>query len=172
MHYLRFLKVPTTSIPEPPKNFTPQSTTVTVTTLITISTDLGEFYLNKDAIIRASLRRSDNPDRTVLSTAAVYWKPGMRNAEIKLIHRVGRYAKDIPREGIVCVTVQDLAADDMRNLSIGGAYHKILSAWSPSFSIWSITKAEALVERKLQLSPTNMISIWEETREDIARHIW
>lgn len=51
----------------------------------------------------------------------------------------------------------------------------ILSAWSAPFKIpeaGAVTSAGALVERRLQMSNDCILSVWEETGESIARHIW
>ncbi|KAK6334802.1 hypothetical protein TWF718_010247 [Orbilia javanica] len=162
MHFIRFLKVPTTTSK-------PSSKIITVSTLITISTDLSEAFYNGNATLRATLR-ADTPSRQLLAAKTVTWTPGLRNIPVQFTFTA---SKEIGSNGIVCVSATENRADDMRTLFAGPSESRILSAWSTSFNILQNgSKAEALVERKLQLSTGKMVRIWEETREDIARHIW
>ncbi|KAK6529726.1 hypothetical protein TWF281_008888 [Arthrobotrys megalospora] len=162
MHFIRFLKVPTTTSK-------PTSNIITVSTLITISTDLSEAFYNGNATLRATLR-TDTASRQLLAFKTATWTPGLRNLSIQFTFTA---SKDTPSNGIVCVSATENRADDMRTLFAGPSESRILSAWSTPFDVLQNgSKAEAFVERKLQLSAGNMVRIWEETREDIARHIW
>ncbi|RVD83430.1 uncharacterized protein DFL_007816 [Arthrobotrys flagrans] len=162
MHFIRFLKVPTTSSK-------PSSNIITVSTLITISTDLSEAFYDGNATLRATLR-ADTQSRQLLASKTVTWTPVLRNIPIQFTFTA---SKDTALNGIVCVSATENRADDMRTLFAGPSESRILSAWSTPFNILQNgSKAEALVERKLQLSAGKMVRIWEETREDIARHIW
>ncbi|KAK6511401.1 hypothetical protein TWF481_000317 [Arthrobotrys musiformis] len=163
MHFIRFLKVPTTTSK-------PSSNIITVSTLITISTDLSEAFYNGTATLRATLR-ADTPSRQLLASKTVTWTPGLRNIPIQFTFVATR---ETASDGIVCVSATENRADDMRTLFAAGASEaRILSAWSTPFNILQNgSKADAFVERKLQLSAGRMVRIWEETREDIARHIW
>ncbi|KAF3101659.1 hypothetical protein TWF102_004899 [Orbilia oligospora] len=162
MHFIRFLKVPTTTSK-------PSSNIITVSTLITISTDLSEAFYNGNATLRATLR-ADTQSRQLLASKTVTWTPGLRNIPIQFTFAA---SKDTASDGIVCISATENRADDMRILFAGPSESRILSAWSTPFNILQNgSKAEAFVERKLQLSAGKMVRIWEETREDIARHIW
>ncbi|KAF3249166.1 hypothetical protein TWF192_006108 [Orbilia oligospora] len=162
MHFIRFLKVPTTTSK-------PSSNIITVSTLITISTDLSEAFYDGNATLRATLR-ADTQSRQLLASKTVTWTPGLRNIPIQFTFAA---SKDTASDGIVCISATENRADDMRTLFAGPSESRILSAWSTPFNILQNgSKAEAFVERKLQLSAGKMVRIWEETREDIARHIW
>ncbi|KAF3906576.1 hypothetical protein ABW20_dc0108174 [Dactylellina cionopaga] len=174
MHFIRFLKVPTTTTTtaSPAQSHRSKSAAglVTVSTLITISTDLSESFFQGNVSLRATLR-ADTPSRQLLASKGLEWTAGMRNVTVQFTYTPT--TKDAPSSGIVCVSAIENQADDMRILFASVSCARILSAWSTPFNILENgSKAEAFVERKLQLSPDKMIRIWEETREDIARHIW
>ncbi|KAK6340696.1 hypothetical protein TWF696_009019 [Orbilia brochopaga] len=172
MHFIRFLKLPTTATASHKSKTAASSSpgTVTISALITISTDLSESFFPGNASLRATLR-ADNGSRQLLASKSLSWTSGMRNLPVTLTYTPS--AKDAPSLGIFCVSATENRADDMRGLFAKATETRILSAWSTPFNIIENGgKAEALVERKLQLSAGRMIRIWEETREDIARHIW
>ncbi|KAF3937608.1 hypothetical protein ABW19_dt0203674 [Dactylella cylindrospora] len=168
MHFIRFLKVPTTTASQNNQK-SKSANIITISTLITISTDLSESFLQSNVTLRATLR-GDTASRQLLASKTFNWTSGMRSLPVQLTFQ---HTKDVPSTGIVCVSATENRADDMRSLYASSQDVRILSAWSTPFNIVEHgSKAEAFVERKLQLSSEKMIRIWEETREDIARHIW
>ncbi|KAF3907373.1 hypothetical protein ABW21_db0202576 [Orbilia brochopaga] len=169
MHFIRFLKLPTTTVGRRSKTSSSQRE-VTISALLTISTDLSESFYPSNVTLRATLR-AVNATRTLLTSQTLYWTAGMRSIPVTLIYTP--WARDAASLGILCVSAVENRADDMRGLFAVGSESRILSAWSTPFGILEDGgKGGALVERKLQLSAVDMIRIWEETREDIARHIW
>ncbi|KAF3924765.1 hypothetical protein AA313_de0210281 [Arthrobotrys entomopaga] len=176
MFFIRFLKVPATSVPPSKSRGAPAL--VTISALITISTDLSESYYTGNILLRATLR-GDHGGTNVGSTSRPLaaqefkWTQGMRSLPIQFSYRPVVNGNP-STTGILCISAAENRADDMRTLFARSDSDetRILSAWSVPFDILSNgAKAEALVERKLQLG-SGMIRIWEETREDIARHIW
>ncbi|EPS43109.1 hypothetical protein H072_2947 [Dactylellina haptotyla CBS 200.50] len=172
MHFIRFLKVPSTSTGTHSSSQSSRSRgsqgLVSVSALITISTDLNESFFAGNVTLRATLRACDAPRPLVAQEFK--WTKGMRSIPVNLTYQPA--IRDAPLLGIMCISAAENRADDMRTLYAGSSEARILSAWSTPFNILqSGSKAEALVERKLQLG-TGMLRIIEETREDIARHIW
>lgn len=51
-------------------------------------------------------------------------------------------------------------------------FPNILTAWSECFGIGSNFEAGKRVERRLNLTSDNMLSICEDPGESIARHVW
>ncbi|KAK6529071.1 hypothetical protein TWF694_004289 [Orbilia ellipsospora] len=169
MFFIRFLKVPTTShLPSRSKG---TQGLVTISALITISTDLSESYYTGNVLLRVTLRgEGANVGTRPLVAQEFKWTQGMRSLPVQFSHRPAN--GNPPAMGVLCVSAAENRADDMRTLFARADETRILSAWSMPFDILtSGAKAEGLVERKLQLG-SGMIRIWEETREDIARHIW
>src|SRR5947207_4708835 len=83
MHFIRFLKVPLVTLTKQKGHRNP-TITVIVTTLITVVTDLGESFLDRDVQLRISLR-ANVPGRTLLASKTIDWKGGWRSAPAQLI---------------------------------------------------------------------------------------
>lgn len=160
MRYIRFLKSP--------RVVTDKTTArKQVSCLITITSDLGDSFLPYDIRLAAELLATADSQEDVLLWSTVQWTAGMRSLPITfplpksraswshLRVRVGGEPKRIHDE---LATISD---SDARG---------VVSAWSPPFT--SDVDAPKLVERRFKLLDGPITTIWEETGESIARHLW
>lgn len=136
-----------------------------VSVLITITTDLGESYLLRDEPIVANLRTSSGK---VISTSKFAWAAGMRNLKVELQVRRDLMQGDAGTE-LEVMTVGSTADD----LSVKVQEPAVVSAWA-FVAICSPDKQhqETFVRRRLRLPDGKQLTVWEETGESIARHIW
>jgi hypothetical protein len=161
MRYIRFLKTP--------RILTEKGTAKRhVYCLITVTSDLGDSFLPYDVELSAELI-SPQQDGRVLVWHTVQWTAGMRTLPITL---------PLPKAGTalpLCVRVgvePKAAHDDYHSLSDIDS-RGVVSAWSAGFSASAGShEAVKLVERRFGLSSTCTVSLWEETGESIARHLW
>jgi hypothetical protein len=160
MRYIRFLKTPRIVTEK-------GSAKRHVYCLIAITSDLGDSFLPYDVQLSAELI-SPNHDH-VLVWRTVQWTAGMRTLPVKLpLTKVGAALPLCLRVGVEPKAAQDdyhkLSDEDSRG---------IVSAWSAGFSASAgSNEAVKLVERRFRLSSTKTVSLWEETGESIARHLW
>lgn len=156
MRYIRFLK--------PPKILGK-----TIAALITITSDLGESFFDRDVLISASII-SAAPDGEVYLRKAFTWKAGMRSLPISF--KIEDSDIDWPARMLV----------NMRNVRIPDHFEKhysgidlpnIISASSDLLDLPNgKMEASKTLERKFTPLSERQLSIWEETGESIARHIW
>lgn len=160
MRYIRFLKTP--------RVVTEKNTAKKhVNCLITITSDLGDSFLPYDIQLSAELLSCGQKDDRIVVWRSVEWAAGMRTLSISI-----PLPKSHAPSSQLRVRVGQLPQgpyDDYATLSHKDA-RGVVSAWSPPFT--STSEAAKLVERRLQLSEDSQISIWEETGESIARHLW
>jgi len=163
MHYIRFLKVPRlVRIGRDQR---------TLNAKFTITTDLGESFLATDVDVEVLLE--DSAGNSVPSSKPIRYSwlgnNGMRALEVSI---------PIPKKhaGLVKMTVGPIDArytvttfTEILNSSPHGG---IAAVHSMSLNVDSTAStAEPLAERRFGSNSGN-ISIWEETGESIARHIW
>lgn len=158
MRYIRFLKTPRVVIGT-------NASKGEVQCLITITSDLGDSFLPYDAQLSAELLSSQAPDQ-VLVWKTIQWTSGRRNVPLVFplpkSHASSNLRVRVGIEPKATYDEYDKLSDDQPS---------IVSAWSADFH----TSAEAvkLVERRFLISPAApIVSIWEETGESIARHLW
>jgi hypothetical protein len=156
MRYIRFLK--------PPKI---QGNVITA--LITITSDLGDSFYPVEALLAAAIH-SANPLDEIYIRRNLKWLPGMRSLPISL----DISGCDIDWPVKLHVTQRSMPrSDHFEEHQSGVEQPNIISAWSdvldPSQGIMEATRT---VERRLTPLSGRTISIWEETGESIARHIW
>ncbi|KAF8464615.1 putative methyltransferase-domain-containing protein [Kalaharituber pfeilii] len=176
--YIRFVKTPRCSLSQ-----TARFQSLNVSALITITSDLGEsFYPNK-ATLRSELLVDPDPnsiyqDEThVLNSTRVKWIGGYRNVRVEMNVPIPSRKFPWKRD---CKLVLKVISEEPRiadKLLEHGQGHElgIVSAWSAPFAFPQAgenTVAEHFVERRLQLSQSRCLRIWEETGDSIARHIW
>jgi hypothetical protein len=149
VHYIRFLKTARVT------NRTSQS--VSVTALITITTDLGDSFLLTDAKLASCLVPADTPG-IVLCKHEVHWQRGSRELSIMLTADLG-HNKPLLRMHVFHRTAS-------------GSLPPILDAWSAPFKPFADSRAAALVERQLSISCLPPVKVWEETDDSIAKHLW
>ena len=175
--YIRFLKPPSCS------NVASRKTQyLTISALITLTSDLGESFYPHKATLQSELLAQPNTDSnkdntSMISSTKVTWDRGSRNVKVLM-------SMPMPSRSLLakrnCDLVLRVSAEDPPPADIllehrPGFGFGILSAWSAPFKIPEAgagTSADALVERRLQISKECTLRVWEETGESIARHIW
>lgn len=162
MHYIRFLKVPRLVK-------TGKGDQRIVSAKITITTDLGESFLLADVGIEVLLEDSAG---IVLEGKPIRYswdgRNGMRALEVSIPvpKRQTGFVKMSIRPGDREYVVNSYA--DVLNTSSHGG---IATVYSMPVNLDANDVTEALAERRFVTESGN-ISIWEETGESIARHIW
>lgn len=158
MRYIRFLKTP--------RIVTEKGTTKNqIYCLITITSDLGDSFFPHDAELVAELIDSKNDDVLVWRTVA--WAAGMRTLAVTLPLKKSYTSSPLR----VRISTEPKAQyDTFENLSQSDS-QGIVSAWSAAFNSNGAKEAVKLVERRFKVAQ-RVISVWEETGESIARHLW
>lgn len=154
VYYVRFLKPPVVSDLDKKSNL--------VTSVITITTDLGDISLWSNVDLIARLVDVDNAGKVVETTKCA-WQGGKRTVNVFFT-----YGKGQPNHNLrVHVTTEDTA-----NCWASFKLPEILDVWSAPFQRNAIGRSASLVERKFRLAAGETLRIWEETGNSIARHIW
>lgn len=160
MRYIRFLK--------PPRVVTVKSTSKQeISCLVTIASDLGDSFLPHDIQLSAELL--SGPSDEVVVWRTVQWSAGMRTLPITFpLANTRKSSKLRVRVGFG----SKLKCDEYSMLSEDGACG-VLSAWSSSFGVSAPTsEASKLVQRRFRLPSGSVVTMYEETGESIARHLW
>lgn len=163
MHYIRLLK--------PPRFFAgagnrPRS----VSTLITVTSDLGDYFLLRDTTITAELLQEVGASECKLATMQYQWRTGMRDLKIEFRFTSSQAIPSGAVYLVVSGAVGGTPADDICQLTSSNL--DVLSAYSPPFRLIDGEEAERFVQRRLSIGHDKTLRIWEETGESIARHIW
>ena len=154
VHYIRYLRTP--QIGEASKK------SFEITADVAVTTDLGDSFLSADITLLVRVVDATKSGE-ILDATEISWKSGMRAAKINLQCN----AKHTNRLVYLHVTTRDtIASVTACNVPT------IVDVWSTRFISKPKSKAEALVERRLQLQGKSWARIWEETGDSIARHIW
>ena len=154
VYYIRFLKPPVVSDLNKTSNL--------VTSLITITTDLGDASLWSRVDLTARLVDVDGAGK-VVETTKCPWERGKRAVSIFFTYRKGRPEHHLR----VHVTTEDTA-----RCCASFKLPEILDVWSAPFRPNDIGRSASLVERRLRLCGGETLRIWEETGNSIACHIW
>lgn len=157
MRYIRFLKTPRTTPGKTPGKHQ-------VSCLITITSDLGDSFFPHDAELVAELIDAQNEEILVWRT--VTWAASMRTLAITLPLKKSYAGRSLR---VRIGTEQEGKYDMFENLCDRDS-QGIVSAWSADFDLKG-KEAERLVERRFKVGQ-RVISVWEETGESIARHLW
>ena len=153
MQYIRFLK-------------TPRFSGGTMSALITITSDLGESFMQRDSAVVGTVRRSDDGGAAI-ARKDFAWKAGMRALRLEIPVRAGAAGGE---RVVLQVSTSGLAAD--RLLGPGVA---IMAVWSAPVVLRAGEAGEQqqqLVERRLDLGGETLLRVWEERKDSIALHIW
>lgn len=171
MRYIRFLKTPRII---QDKNH-PQKSHIHA--LITITSDLGDSFLPYDVSLSVELhsRTPKFPQNPVILWKTIHWTAGMRTLPITLPLPSSPRQRDIwpvrVRVGIHEKTPED-DFEDLHEPEVRG----VVSAWSaPLDATRQLDVGEKFVERRLcgpGVESANLLEVWEETGESIARHLW
>ncbi len=149
VHYIRFLK--TARIERR------TSKSLSVSALITITTDLGDTFLLSDLNLISCLVTAEDP-QNVLCRSEVHWHRGCRELLLNLTAYIGQSAP----------LLQLHVFHDKASVYIPS----VLEAWSATFKPVVDSRNAGLIERQLSLPCLTNLRIWEETGNSIARHIW
>ena len=158
MFYIRFLKTPA---------YAPSGKGVQmIKTLVTIVTDLGDDFYNRDLILKPFLLAVDG--KLYQSCHRAFrWTSGTRqqwiNLEIPSPHLAGSW-----RLVVTAASESDTWEAD----SINPKEDQVLTLVSDSFDPLQYQKAGPIVERRFLLERNNILCIKEDTANSIARHIW
>ena len=164
MRYIRFLKTP--------RIVTEKGTNKShVYCLITITSDLGDSFFPYHAELVAELTSprpdSHDEDDELCVWRTVKWAAGMRTLALVLPLKKSYASSPLRvRVGVEPRAQYDTLVDLSQPDSQG-----IVSAWSADFNSNGTKEAAKLVERRFKVAHRR-ISVWEETGESIARHLW
>ena len=164
MHYIRLLKPPKVSVEKP---------WAKISTLITITTDLGDDFLAADIPIHAFLVKDGEnfarPKEIVVAHAKSVWKSGSRVLQLSIPRVAPSALKDRVR-----LLVSMLPGDTRSSqIPLGKLNDRpsILPVWSCPFDLIH-NETASYVERQLAVSKTVTLRVYEEMGESIARHVW
>ncbi|KAF2647481.1 hypothetical protein K491DRAFT_699601 [Lophiostoma macrostomum CBS 122681] len=164
MRYIRFLK--------PPRIIQDDQspTKCSLTCLITITSDLGDSFLTEDASIDAETQYEGG---NWSNFKRFNWTNGMRTLPIKLPQTYLYTGNVTLRVGLNEFHSPAKCETDKFEILFDKKSHGIVSAYSaPLDPDRERKEAERLIERRFELSGQRVISVWEETGESIARHVW
>lgn len=163
MRYIRFLKAPRI-IAEKGTNKSH------VYCLITITSDLGDSFFPYDVELAAELisPERDFQGDEILVWRTIKWEASMRTLAVTLPLKKSYLLGPLR----VRVGVEPKVHNDtLEGLSQSDS-QGIVSAWSAEFNgADGAREAVKLVERRFEVA-RKRISVWEETGESIARHLW
>ncbi|KAF1830004.1 hypothetical protein BDW02DRAFT_602045 [Decorospora gaudefroyi] len=160
MRYVRFLKTP--------RVVAEKSTSRNeVCCLVTITSDLGDFFLPYDIELSAELLGCAGPKEYVLVWKTVQWTGGMRSLSIAI--PLSKTQQSWAGLRVRVGAGPKRTHDDYASLSEQDA-RGVVSAWSATFA--PNVEAQKLVERRFKPPQGPISGIWEETGESIARHLW
>ncbi|KAL2815579.1 putative methyltransferase-domain-containing protein [Aspergillus cavernicola] len=159
VYYIRFLKSP---------RLQKQKTgSVAASALICITTDLGDAFLSQDVDLLVTLQLADN--EKAVCQAKLQWRGGKRELPILL----GPLPASIAQQSMIMqVTAHGSQAPSWDSLLDERNIPLVLSAWSTAFGGPQLAVADKLIERRFSVNHGIELSIWEETGNSIARHIW
>ncbi|KAL5341301.1 putative methyltransferase-domain-containing protein [Aspergillus crustosus] len=160
--YIRFLKTPRLQ-----KH---KSGGLSASALICITTDLGDAFLSQEVGVLVTLRLAHN--EKVICQDRLQWHAGRRELSIATAPLPASIAKQS--------LIMEVAASDpppskstLSDSLLGqDNIPLVISGWSATFGGPQMLVAGKLVERRFAVNDSVKLSIWEETGNSIARHIW
>ena len=154
MHYVRFLK---------PPYLASEGDKSLVKCLFTITTDLGDSFYPQDVPLTASLHSQDL-DGDIFLRKNLSWTQGMRS--LRLDFDITYSDVDWPLR--IHVGPKGSPYSDHFESQLA-----VISAWSDNIDKHGAgAEAARMVERRFIPFSDRIISIFEETGESIARHLW
>ncbi|KAA8905533.1 UPF0665 family protein c [Sphaerosporella brunnea] len=158
MQYIRFLKKPRFKAGARRGG--------TVSTLIVVTSDLGESFMPRDSPIVGTVRHIDG---TVIARREYTWAAGMRCLAIDI--SVGAQASN-GKAIVLQVSAHERPADQLCS-PVELPRSTVLSAWSAPFNPGkNEVEAGDFVERRMDIGREKYLGVWEETKDSIALHIW
>ncbi|KAI9724527.1 MAG: hypothetical protein M1812_000595 [Candelaria pacifica] len=168
MHYIRFLKPPRLC----PSTSSDQYSQVK--TLITITSDLGDAFYSEDVTVWAIIRDSGIPQTGCRDEKWMpfEWRAGNRTLPICYTFHHSNISWPIRLQ----VTTRKGSLADGSVISDaenhGMQLPTIISAWSTPLLKTPDQEVQRVVERRFALSSSQVLHIYEETGDSIAKHIW
>src|SRR5579862_2026740 len=153
MRYIRFLKYPKCS-------HSKKKASSTFSTLITITSDLGESFCTKDVAIAANLVRDENSES--MGYNVYHWRAGMRSLQLDI--STGN-TTIFPVK--LHVAVKNCEHEDNVHEYLGRAGNDIVSAWSGPLDPADKGAPTSIIERRFLCQGGKMLTIQEETGESI-----
>lgn len=159
VYYIRFLK--------PPKA-EKQGMSLSITTLITLTTDLGDSFMAEDMDLLVTL--NEQTTQKHIYQEIFNWKAGKRELPVSL----GPFPVQLAQQNLVLgATInQQHHPATVDKLVQERCVPVVLSGWSAPFCGLQSLVAERFIERRFTLKDGLDLRIWEETGNSIARHIW
>ena len=159
VHYIRLLKTPRKEIINGRRY---------VKALATITNDLGDDYFPTELLLRVKLISTNKAADTNAQYEFVRWKAGMR---VLWIEVEASCMEDVRPWTLLVSTAKHKAAALHDSLSLASLCD-IVSCRSSVTEYSKSEDASTHVERRFELPLGNLLSIFEDTGESIARHIW
>ncbi|KMQ47238.1 S-adenosyl-L-methionine-dependent methyltransferase [Trichophyton rubrum] len=166
-HYVRFLKPP-------------RIETGSIKTLVTLTTDLGDSFLAEEVELRSSVLRVDSDNDSLKNDRCNVQCIKQKNftwtaASRQVLIAIDGLQLDLRRHAVqLHVGPADrghrLGPDD--GFAVSSAIPTVISAWSPPFGGPESPQADKLALRWLRTRCPAEVRIWEETGNNLARHIW
>ena len=154
VYYVRFLKPPVLSEVD--------EKTVLITSVVTVTTDLGDIALPSNVDLLVRLVEVKDTDQ-IIDQLIYPWQGGKRALSIF------QTCPKTHEKGNLRVHVSTPETEQSRvEFRIPG----ILDIWSSPFRLEQLGRSSTMVERRFEFAGNVCISIWEETGNTIARHIW
>jgi hypothetical protein len=160
VYYIRFLKSPRIQTLKTGPSF--------VSALISITTDLGDAFLPDDVTLDVVLE--DGGSNHTLFKKCYLWEAGKRELAISL--GPIQFGSKLPTAVLGVGCTSDTIGLKPNSLVSEKALPAVLSGWSAIFGGPQALISERLIERRFDLRQEAKLSIWEESGENIARHIW
>jgi len=159
---VRFLKTPKVVV---------DHGSIVLRAVITITTDLGETFYQDDVALAATLR-SPEPDGDIYLRRTLNWTGGARSLPISL--DVTRTEVEWPATLHVALKERNGTTSDMFETFTSPAdLPSLISVWSEPLhpTKGRFSTSTRVVRRFMPLSERGL-SIYEDTGESIARHLW
>ncbi|KAL8673464.1 MAG: hypothetical protein Q9168_002131 [Polycauliona sp. 1 TL-2023] len=154
VHYIRFLKPPRVTLPDA------DGTHGLLSTLLTITTDLGDAFYSGHAYIYSGIFSGT----ATKPFGITHWEPGMRVVKIEAKVPLEFFVPPF-RFMFTCNESLDIELLHIEQLP------RIMSAWTEEFSFPEHLDTKVTV-RRLRLPDGRLLEICEENGESMARHIW
>jgi hypothetical protein len=159
MRYIRFLKPPRVTLEK-------STSKLQLYCLITITSDLGDSFLLHDLALSAELLDAETEEVIVWKT--VQWTGGR---SLPITFPLSKTRRGRPVKVRIGVEPKS-RCDNFRRL-LDREYRGTVSAWSAAVvPSASGNEAAKLVQRRFKAGEGVQFSLWEETGESIARHLW
>ena len=153
VHYVRFLS--------PPRVLEDSKRCLEIHAVLALTTDLYDSYYPIDAGLQIRVLSADEHEDVFLAQTC-RWKANSRALKICLQCN-SKYAGKSVRLHVASLTEGTASA---------AALPVLLDVWSASFALIDKQRADPMVVRRMVLPNLSELTVWEETGESMARHVW